>query len=145
LAELVAGAERYREYLATPKAPPAMNPGNWLRLERWRDQPFALLRASRRWREPTAREAISAACADVCVAMGGQDFRWLDGGARPGAGADAGSARQPASASGVAAWPAVAGAERANTWSSLPAIMHGLLPPASWQLQRAPASQGAQK
>ena len=40
LGELVAGAERYAQSLGVPNAPAPMNPAKWLRLERWRDEPF---------------------------------------------------------------------------------------------------------
>jgi hypothetical protein len=60
-AELVGGAERYVEYLATPKAPPAMNPANWLRHQRWHDQPFVASRSASRPLAENPRQPVELA------------------------------------------------------------------------------------
>jgi hypothetical protein len=61
-AELAAGAERYAEYVVAPKTPPAMNPANWLRHQRWHDKPFVPSRyAGRRRLAETARPPVELA------------------------------------------------------------------------------------
>jgi hypothetical protein len=95
LAKLLAGAARYTELLYRSGAPYPMNPARWLRLERWRDQRFPAPETNHRLtvfaetgsnsyvgdypitsrsRRQSASEAYTAACRDVCLAMGGQDI-----------------------------------------------------------------------